>query len=81
MIHLTSRYEVVFSVIPFCSYSTLFQRYAEYVISVMAKLCAPVRDDKIRQLTETVDVIDTFKGILEVGCVRSCNGFFIHCYF
>ncbi|CAG9858632.1 unnamed protein product [Phyllotreta striolata] len=42
-----------------------FKNYAEYVISVMAKLCAPVRDDKIRELTETVDVIDTFKGILE----------------
>ncbi|KAJ8963714.1 hypothetical protein NQ314_005435 [Rhamnusium bicolor] len=41
------------------------QHYAQYVISVMSKLCAPVRDDKIKELTETVDVIDTFKGILE----------------
>lgn len=32
----------------------------------MAKLCAPVRDDRIKQLTETTDVIETFKGILEV---------------
>lgn len=44
----------------------LFQHYAQYVISVMSKLCAPVRDDKIKELTETEDVIDTFKGILEV---------------
>ncbi|KAJ8946275.1 hypothetical protein NQ318_023125 [Aromia moschata] len=42
-----------------------FKHYAQYVISVMSKLCAPVRDDRIRELTETVDVIDTFKSILE----------------
>lgn len=28
-------------------------------------MCAPVRDEKIKQLTETTDVVDTFKGILE----------------
>lgn len=33
----------------------------------MAKLCAPVRDDKIKELTQTTDVVDTFKGILEVN--------------
>ena len=32
----------------------------------MSKLCAPIRDEKIKELTEKVDVIDTFKGILEV---------------
>lgn len=32
----------------------------------MAKLCAPVRDDQIKQLTETTDVIETFKDILTV---------------
>ncbi|KAG5890790.1 hypothetical protein JTB14_007184 [Gonioctena quinquepunctata] len=42
-----------------------FKNYAHYVISVMSKLCAPVRDDKIAELSETSDVIDTFKGILE----------------
>ncbi|KAF2905642.1 hypothetical protein ILUMI_00532 [Ignelater luminosus] len=42
-----------------------FKHYAQYVISVMAKLCAPVRDEKIKNLTETTDVIETFKGILE----------------
>lgn len=31
----------------------------------MAKMCAPVRDEQIKQLTETTDVVDTFKGILE----------------
>nr|XP_023015221.1 T-complex protein 11-like protein 1 [Leptinotarsa decemlineata] len=42
-----------------------FKNYAQYVVSVMSKLCAPIRDDKITELTETSDVIDTFKGILE----------------
>ncbi|XP_057657005.1 T-complex protein 11-like protein 1 [Diorhabda carinulata] len=42
-----------------------FKNYANYVISVMAKLCAPIRDDKIREIGEAVDVLDTFKGILE----------------
>lgn len=42
-----------------------FSRYAQYVIQVMAKLCAPVRDEKIKQLSETEDVIEIFKGILE----------------
>lgn len=32
----------------------------------MAKLCAPVRDEKIKELTQTSNVIETFKGILEV---------------
>lgn len=35
----------------------------------MAKMCAPVRDQKIKELTETTDVIETFKGILEV-CIK-----------
>ncbi|XP_060532259.1 T-complex protein 11-like protein 1 isoform X2 [Cylas formicarius] len=43
-----------------------FKYYAQYVISIMAKMCAQVRDDKIRKLTETTDVVDTFKGILEM---------------
>ncbi|CAG9823180.1 unnamed protein product [Phaedon cochleariae] len=43
-----------------------FKNYATYVVSVMGKLCAPVRDDRIQELSETSDVIDTFKGILEV---------------
>jgi len=38
-----------------------FQRYAQYVLSVMARLCAPVRDEKIRELTQTSDVIQLFK--------------------
>nr|CAD7204786.1 unnamed protein product [Timema douglasi] len=42
-----------------------FQYYANYVISVMGKLCAPVRDDKIQELSQTTEIVPVFKGILE----------------
>ncbi|XP_071452432.1 T-complex protein 11-like protein 1 isoform X2 [Hetaerina americana] len=42
-----------------------FQHYAQYIISFMAKLCAPVRDERIRELTQTSEIIPLFKGILE----------------
>lgn len=42
-----------------------FQHYAQYVITVMGKLCAPIRDEKIRELTQTQGVVPMFKGILE----------------
>lgn len=42
-----------------------FNHYAHYVLSVMMKLCAPVRDEKIKQLAEKTDVIEVFRGILE----------------
>lgn len=38
-----------------------FQRYAHYVLSVMARLCAPLRDEKIRQLTQTREVVPLFR--------------------
>ncbi|XP_049825303.1 T-complex protein 11-like protein 1 isoform X2 [Aethina tumida] len=42
-----------------------FRGYAQFVIGIMGKLCAPIRDERIKELTETTDVIDTFRGILE----------------
>nr|XP_018904255.1 PREDICTED: T-complex protein 11-like protein 1 isoform X1 [Bemisia tabaci] len=42
-----------------------FPYYAQYITSVMGKLCAPVRDDKIRELTQTKEVVQVYKGILE----------------
>lgn len=41
-----------------------FPRYAQYVLSVMARLCAPVRDDTIRELTQTNDVVSLFRYVL-----------------
>ncbi|XP_053973178.1 T-complex protein 11-like protein 1 isoform X2 [Hylaeus anthracinus] len=43
-----------------------FHHYAQYVISIMSKVCAPVRDGKIRELSQKTDVIEIFKGIMEV---------------
>ncbi|KAL5010966.1 hypothetical protein ScPMuIL_013271 [Solemya velum] len=41
--------------------------YADYVISVMSKLCAPVRDEKISELKETKrESVPLFKGIFDV---------------
>ncbi|XP_053949078.1 T-complex protein 11-like protein 1 isoform X1 [Anastrepha ludens] len=42
-----------------------FRAYANFVIHLMAKSCAPARDELVRQLTEIEDVVDTFKNILE----------------
>ncbi|XP_043584983.1 T-complex protein 11-like protein 1 isoform X3 [Bombus pyrosoma] len=43
-----------------------FHHYAQYVISIMSKVCAPVRDEKIRELSQETHVIEIFKGIMEV---------------
>ncbi|XP_058794679.1 T-complex protein 11-like protein 1 [Phymastichus coffea] len=43
-----------------------FPHYSQYVISIMAKICAPVRDEKIEELMKCTDVIETFRGIMEV---------------
>ncbi|XP_028050230.1 T-complex protein 11-like protein 1 isoform X1 [Monomorium pharaonis] len=43
-----------------------FDHYAQYIISIMSKICAPVRDDKIKELSKQVDVIETFKGVMEL---------------
>lgn len=41
-------------------------RYGQYILSVMARLCAPVRDESIRQLTQTTDVVTLFRGIMQL---------------
>lgn len=42
-----------------------FKYIANYIISMMAKLCSPVRDESIQKLNEEADIVDLFKGILE----------------
>lgn len=42
-----------------------FRSYADFVIQIMAKSCAPARDDVVQQLKKIEDVVDTFKEILE----------------
>lgn len=41
-----------------------FQYYAQYVISVMSRMCAPVRDEEIRDLMKITEVVPLFRGIL-----------------
>lgn len=43
-----------------------FHHYAQYVISIMSKVCAPVRDSMISELSLKTDVIEVFKGIMDV---------------
>ncbi|KAK2586133.1 hypothetical protein KPH14_001407 [Odynerus spinipes] len=47
-----------------------FRHYANYIISTMGKICAPVRDEMIVELKkkegeEIKDIIETYKGIME----------------
>lgn len=42
-----------------------FKYYAQYIISVMSRLCAPVRDEKIKELASLTDVVSVYRGILE----------------
>ncbi|KAG1675722.1 T-complex protein 11-like protein 1 [Nymphon striatum] len=43
-----------------------FHYYSQYVMSVMAKLCAPARDEKIRELMAINDVIPLFREIMQL---------------
>lgn len=43
-----------------------FKSYASFIIQLMAKSCAPVRDDEVNKLNEIEDVVLTFRRILEV---------------
>lgn len=43
-----------------------FRAYANFVIDIMAKSCAPIRDQQIEDLSKVEDVVDTFKGIMEM---------------
>lgn len=43
-----------------------FKSYAGFIIQLMAKSCAPIRDDEVAQLNEIDDVVQTFRRILEV---------------
>jgi len=41
------------------------QQYSDYIVSLMARLCSPGRDEKIRELTTLRDVIPLYKGIFQ----------------
>ena len=43
----------------------LIFRYSQYVLSIMSRLCAPVRDETIRNLMRETEVVDVFRGVME----------------
>ncbi|KAL1389164.1 hypothetical protein pipiens_012589, partial [Culex pipiens pipiens] len=50
-----------------------FQAYAKFVIHIMALSCAPVRDEQIGKLKDITDVVELFRGILEVLSVMKLD--------
>lgn len=42
-----------------------FRAYAKFVIDIMSKSCAPIRDEQVERLRHIDDVVDTFRGIME----------------
>lgn len=42
-----------------------FDEYSQYVLSIMARLCAPVRDECIQTLMKEKDVVTVFRGVME----------------
>jgi len=45
----------------------VIQAYADFVITVMGKICAPIRDEQIKVLANMTDVVSIFRGIMEVS--------------
>ncbi|XP_011877290.1 PREDICTED: T-complex protein 11-like protein 1 isoform X2 [Vollenhovia emeryi] len=43
-----------------------FCHYGEYIISIMSKICAPVRDEKIKELSQQANIVETYKGIMDL---------------
>ncbi|XP_063608808.1 T-complex protein 11-like protein 1 [Penaeus indicus] len=42
-----------------------FSQYSQYVLSIMARLCAPVRDETIRNLMRETEIVTVFRGVME----------------
>ncbi|XP_064489809.1 T-complex protein 11-like protein 1 [Ornithodoros turicata] len=43
-----------------------FDRYGRFVISVMARICAPFRDESVRKLLDIREPVALFRGIIEL---------------
>lgn len=53
------------------------KEYANFIIDIMAKLCAPARDEQVAALHGYEKPVELFKHIFEVSSVGSC---LICCY-
>lgn len=40
--------------------------YATYILDVLSKLCAPVRDDLLKELSQTTDTVKLYRGIMDL---------------
>lgn len=40
--------------------------YAKYILDVLSKLCAPVRDELLKELGQTTDTVKLFRGIMDL---------------
>jgi len=40
--------------------------YAKFTLNVLSKLCAPIRDEKLKELDETTEVVKLYRGIMEL---------------
>ncbi|XP_022187265.2 T-complex protein 11-like protein 1 isoform X2 [Nilaparvata lugens] len=43
-----------------------FKFYADFVVNMISKLCAPIRDDNVKELRQETDVVNLFRKILEL---------------
>lgn len=43
-----------------------FKDYGNYILSILSKLCAPVRDENIQELSNTNDIVQLYRGIMEL---------------
>lgn len=43
-----------------------FKSYKSFIIQIMAKSCAPIRDEEVNKLNEIDDAVQAFRRILEV---------------
>ncbi|XP_055526010.1 T-complex protein 11-like protein 1 isoform X2 [Wyeomyia smithii] len=50
-----------------------FPAYAKFVIHIMALSCAPVRDEAIAKLKDIQDVLELFRGILEILAIMKLD--------
>lgn len=47
-------------------HSLNLKEYAHYILSVLSKLCAPVRDERLKELADMSDIVQLYRGIMEM---------------
>lgn len=47
-------------------HSLYLKEYSDYILDVLSKLCAPVRDEKIQEIMVTSDIVQRYRGIMDL---------------